>query len=85
MADDNTIYIGNKPFGAYMYSITTLKRKGYKEVHIKARGKPMSTALIIANKSRDEGFEIGKIDVQNEKSEKDNRPVTSLSIDLKLK
>ena len=49
MADDNSIFIGNKPFMNYVTSVVVqFTTKGAKEVVIKARGKFISRAVDVA-------------------------------------
>jgi len=49
MADDNSIFIGNKPFMNYVTSVVVqFTTKGAKEVIVKARGKFISRAVDIS-------------------------------------
>lgn len=49
MAEDNSIFIGNKPFMNYVTSVVVqFTTKGAEEVIIKARGKFISRAVDIA-------------------------------------
>lgn len=49
MADDNSIFIGNKPFMNYVTSVVVqFTTKNAKEVIIKARGKFISRAVDVA-------------------------------------
>ena len=53
-ADDNVVFIGKKPTMAYVMAAITQFTSGQKEVHIKARGRAISTCVdvteIIKNK-----------------------------------
>ncbi len=49
MADDNSIFIGNKPFMNYVTGVVMqFTTKGAKEVIVKARGKFISRAVDVA-------------------------------------
>ncbi len=49
MADDNSVFIGNKPFMNYVTSVVVqFTTKGANEIVIKARGKFISRAVDIA-------------------------------------
>lgn len=49
MAEDNSIFIGNKPFMNYVTSVVVqFTTKGAKEVIVKARGKFISRAVDVA-------------------------------------
>ena len=49
MAEDNSIFIGNKPFMNYVTSVVVqFTTKGAKEVIVKARGKFISRAVDIS-------------------------------------
>ena len=42
--NDNTIFVGKKPLMSYVLAVVTQFGDGIKEVHIKARGKSISSA-----------------------------------------
>mgnify|MGYP001087433103 CR=1 FL=1 len=49
MSDDNSVFIGNKPFMNYVTSVVVqFTTKGAKEVTVKARGKFISRAVDIS-------------------------------------
>ena len=49
MADDNSVFIGNKPFMNYVTSVVIqFTTKGAREVIVKARGKFISRAVDVA-------------------------------------
>jgi DNA-binding protein len=45
MSTPNTVFIGKKPVMNYVLACLTLFQNGSNEVHIKARGKSISTAV----------------------------------------
>ncbi|RLF58015.1 MAG: DNA-binding protein Alba [Thermoplasmata archaeon] len=48
MAEENVVYIGNKPAMNYVLAVTTQFSSNAKEVHLKARGKAISKAVDVA-------------------------------------
>lgn len=65
MAEDNSIFIGNKPFMNYVTGVVMqFTTKGASEVHIKARGKFISRAVDVAEVSA-KRFLDGTIEVHN--------------------
>ncbi|MBN2458648.1 DNA-binding protein Alba [Candidatus Woesearchaeota archaeon] len=49
MSDDNSVFIGNKPFMNYVTSVVVqFTTKGAKEVTVKARGKFISRAVDVS-------------------------------------
>ena len=47
-AEENTIFVGRKPSMAYVLGVMTQFSDGFKEVHIRARGKSISRAVDVA-------------------------------------
>ncbi len=47
-ADENMIYVGKKPTMSYVLACVTQFNNGFKEIHIKARGKAISKAVDVA-------------------------------------
>lgn len=47
-ADDNVIFVGKKQTMSYVLAVVTQFSEGQKEVHIRARGKSISTAVDVA-------------------------------------
>lgn len=43
--ENNTIYVGKKPVMSYVLAVVTQFNQGIPEVHLKARGKSISTAV----------------------------------------
>ncbi len=65
MANDNEIYIGNKPFMNYITSVVMqFTTKGASEVIIKARGKFISRAVDVAEVAS-KRFLDGTVDLRN--------------------
>ncbi|MEM2933457.1 MAG: DNA-binding protein Alba [Methanocellales archaeon] len=48
MAEDNVVYIGNKPVMNYVLAVVTQFNNGANEVVIKARGRAISRAVDVA-------------------------------------
>lgn len=48
MAEDNVVYIGNKPVMNYVLAVVTQFNNGASEVVIKARGRAISRAVDVA-------------------------------------
>lgn len=79
-APENVVFIGKKPTMAYVLAVVTQFSGGQNEVHLKARGKAISTAVdvaeIVRNKfvqdSKIKGIEIGTEEVEGENKEKFN-------------
>jgi len=55
MAEDNVIYVGNKPVMSYVLAVVTQFNDGSDEVVVKARGRAISravdTAEVVRNKT----------------------------------
>ncbi|OYT32790.1 DNA-binding protein Alba [Candidatus Woesearchaeota archaeon] len=65
MAEDNSIFVGNKPFMNYVTGVVMqFTTKGANEVTIKARGKFINRAVDIAEVARKRFLE-GTIDIKN--------------------
>jgi DNA-binding protein Alba len=47
-ADDNTVFVGQKPSMAYVLAVMTQFNSGKSEVHVRARGKAISRAVDVA-------------------------------------
>ncbi len=65
--DDNTVYIGSKPFPSYVLAVVTqFEEEEYDEVHLKARGKAVATAVDVAEFVKNrfvEDAEVADIDI----------------------
>ncbi len=63
MADDeNTVYIGSKPAMSYVLAVVTQFNDGQDVVHVKARGKAVSTAVDVAEMVRNRFIEDATVD-----------------------
>jgi DNA-binding protein len=88
MAEDNVIFVGNKPIMNYVLAAVTQFNDGAKEVIIKARGRAISRAVDTAEVVRNrflpdvqvKGIEIGTEELQGDKGENVN--VSSIEIFL---
>ncbi len=64
MAEDNTIFVGSKPFMNYVTGVVMqFTTKGAQEVTVKARGKFINRAVDIAEVTR-KRFLLGTIDLK---------------------
>ncbi len=88
-AEDNGIFVGNKPPMSYVLACVTQFNDGMDEVHIKARGKAISRAVDVAEITRNRFEEDAKIEsiltgteeIQTDEGEEIN--VSSIDITLK--
>lgn len=88
MADDNTVYIGNKPATNYVLAVLTQFNTGAKEVTLKARGRTISRCVDVAeiskskfdNKAKVVNIEIGTEEVESKDGRKLN--VSTMAIVL---
>jgi len=91
MAEDNSIFIGNKPFMNYVTGVVMqFTTKGADEVTIKARGKFISRAVDVAevaSKRFLEGnVEVKEIKIDSEEFEnKEGKQVRVSTIEITLK
>lgn len=65
--DDNTVYVGSKPAMSYVLAVVTqFEEEEHDEVHIKARGKAVATAVDVAEFVRNrfvEDAELADVDI----------------------
>lgn len=86
--DDNTVYVGSKPAMSYVLAVVTQFNEGQDLVHVKARGKAISSAVDVAEIVRDRFVEEAKIEDisigtdEIETDEGDEINVSSIQIDL---
>ena len=88
MADDNTVFVGNKEVMNYVLAVTTQFNEGSDEVNIKARGRAISTAVdtaeIVKNRFLEnvdiQDITTGTEEVENEEGDTSN--VSTISITL---
>lgn len=86
--NDNTVYIGSKPAMSYVLAVVTQFNDGQDQVHIKARGKAISTAVdvaeIVQNRFVDtanvEDIAIGTDTIETD--EGDDMNLSSIQIDI---
>ena len=91
MSDDNTIFIGNKPFMNYVTGVVMqFTTKNAEEVAVKARGKFISRAVdvaeVITKKFMKDEIGIAEIKIDSEEFEaKDkNKKINVSTIEIKL-
>lgn len=89
--DDNTIFIGGKPFMNYVTGVVMqFTTKGAKEIVIKARGKFISRAVDVAEVCRkrflkDHNVDVKDIKIDSEEfNNQEGRKVNVSTIDITL-
>ena len=88
MADENIVYIGNKPVMNYVLAVVTQMNTGVPEVMLKARGRAISRAVDVAEIVRNRfmtDLEVGSIDISTEEMtsrEGSNSNVSAIEIQL---
>ncbi len=90
-ADENTIYVGNKPPMSYVLAVVTQFNGGSDDVVIKARGRAISRAVDTAEITRNrfvtdakiKDIKIGTESITNEEGRSSN--VSSIEISLTIK
>ncbi len=88
-ADDNVIFVGNKPPMSYVLACVTQFNDGMDEIHIKARGKAISRAVDVAEITRNrfeedaviESIETGTEEIETDEGDEIN--VSSIDILMK--
>jgi DNA-binding protein len=89
MAEDNVIYVGNKPVMSYVLAAVTQINSGSNEIVIKARGRAISRAVDTAEVVRNKflpGLQLGEIKIGTEQltgEGGDRANVSSIEITLK--
>ena len=89
MAEDNVVFVGNKPPMNYVLAVITQFHNGAKKVEIKARGKAISRAVdvaeIVKNKFMDDvrvaSIDIGTEEIQSEKGGNLNVSTVNVTLD----
>ena len=69
MAEENIVYIGNKPVMNYVLAVVTQMNSGVTEVILKARGRAISRAVDVAEIVRNRfisDVEVKSIDISTE-------------------
>ncbi len=87
MAEENVIYVGNKPIMNYVLAAVTQFNNGASEVVIKARGRAISRAVDTAEVVRkkfltDVEVKDIKIDTETVKTEQDEMNISAIEIYL---
>jgi DNA-binding protein len=91
MAEDNTIFIGEKPFMNYVTAIVMqFTTKNATEITIKARGKFISRAVdvseVASKRFLNEQVEVGDIKIDSEEfTNKEGKQVRVSTIEITLK
>jgi DNA-binding protein len=88
MSDNNIVYIGSKPVMNYCLAVLSSLQGGSKEVILKARGRAISTAVDVAEVTKNrflEDLKVKHIEIGTEEleSEGQKRNVSTISIALK--
>ena len=88
MVEDNVVLVGNKPPMSYVLAVMTQFHNGAGDVHIKARGRAISTAVDVAEIVRHKFFTDAKVQsiiISTESLQGDQgRPVNISAIDIAL-
>lgn len=86
--EDNTVYIGSKPAMSYVQAVVTQFDEGNETVHLKARGRAISTAVDVAEFVRTRFVEdaaVADIDIGTDRVEGDDggeMDLSSIRIDI---
>ena len=87
-ADDNVVFVGQKPTMSYVLAVITQFTGGLKEVHLKARGRSISRAVDVAEIVRNRflaDVKIQGIDIGTEEREvEEGNKINVSTIDIKL-
>ncbi len=81
-ADDNIILVGHKPAMAYVLAVITQFSNNSREVHIKARGRAISTAVDVAEIVRRrflQDAQIRNISIGTEEKEMEDKRKLNIS------
>ena len=89
MSDRNIVYIGNKPIMNYCLAVLSSLQGDGSLVHLKARGRAISSAVDVAEVTRNrflrdltvDNIEIGTEELENQEGQKRN--VSTITITLK--
>ena len=87
-ANENVVFVGNKPVMNYVLAVVTQVNNGQKEVHVEARGRAISRAVDVAEIVRKRflnDLAINKIDIGTEELQsKENESVNVSTIRISL-
>lgn len=81
-ADDNVVFVGQKPSMAYVLGVITQFNEGRPEVHLRARGKAISRAVDVAEIVRRKfisDVQIRSIDIGTEARELEDKTKINVS------
>jgi len=84
---DNYVFVGKKPVMSYVLAVVTQFNKGEKEVIIKARGKSISTAVDVAEISRQrflKDINVKSIEISTEEVEREEGRMRVSAIEISL-
>ncbi len=88
MAEDNVVYVGNKPIMNYVLAVNTQFTSGAKEVVVKARGKAISRAVDVVEIVRNRFITEAKVkDIKigtEEITTQEGKPLKLSSIEITL-
>lgn len=88
MAEENIVYIGNKPVMNYVLAVVTQVNSGNSEIILKARGRAISKAVDVAEIVRNRfitDIKLGAIEISTEEvsnREGSNSNVSAIEIHL---
>jgi len=86
---DNVVFIGKKPTMSYVLAVMTQFGEGQTEVHLKARGRAISTAVDVSEIVKNKfvpGSKLSEINIGTEEIEGENKEKINVStIELVLK
>jgi DNA-binding protein len=90
MSRSNTVFVGRKPVLNYVLACLTLLKSGESEVHVKARGRSISTAVDVVEVTRNRfvnDLKIVDISIGTERLTSPDRdqPTNVSSIEIKVK
>ena len=88
MAEENIVYIGNKPVMNYVLAVVTQMNSGVTEVILKARGRAISRAVDVAEIVRNRfisDVDVKSIDISTEEIVGNEGPSSNVSaIEIRL-
>ncbi|HOT06086.1 MAG: DNA/RNA-binding protein Alba [Methanosaeta sp. PtaB.Bin039] len=89
MAEDDVVFVGNKPVMNYVLAVVTQFNSGTKEVRIMARGRAISRAVDVAEVSRarflhEQGVVVKDIKISTEKLNTDRGETNVSAIEIVL-
>ncbi len=90
MSRSNTVFVGRKPVLNYVLAYLTLLKSGEREVHVKARGRSISTAVDVVEVTKNRfvnDLKVVDISIGTERLTSPDRdqPTNVSSIEIKVK